>query len=143
MDLNNLSFFKAVTSRMHWLADRQKVLAENVANADTPGYQAKDLTQPNFGALLRQTREPSAVAGAMPGQLRVTHSAHIVNPSGATPILSGVRSDPSETEASPNENSVVLEEEMMKVTKTNGDYTMMTNVYAKGVKLMRLAISRG
>ncbi|RRH75798.1 flagellar basal body rod protein FlgB [Falsigemmobacter faecalis] len=38
------SFFRLASERMDWLAERQKVLAANIANADTPGYRARDLT---------------------------------------------------------------------------------------------------
>jgi len=48
MDLNKIPVFAAITKRMHWLNQRQKVLADNIANSDTPGYAPKDLKEINF-----------------------------------------------------------------------------------------------
>ena len=56
MDLSQIPLFAALSKRMSWLADRQAVLAQNVANADTPGYAARDLREPDFRKYLTQTR---------------------------------------------------------------------------------------
>lgn len=37
MDLGNLKVFRMAMTQMDWAAQRQKVLAQNVSNADTPG----------------------------------------------------------------------------------------------------------
>lgn len=50
-------------------AERAEVLAANLANSDTPGYQARDL---DFNAALLQ-----AVNGQGPIVLRTTHPAHL------------------------------------------------------------------
>ncbi|MHA1152522.1 MAG: flagellar basal body protein, partial [Alphaproteobacteria bacterium] len=38
---------------MEWLSQRQKVLADNIANADTPNYQPRDLNPSEFQRILR------------------------------------------------------------------------------------------
>ena len=43
MDLNKIPVMDAIVKKMNWLNRRQRVIAENVANADTPGYLARDL----------------------------------------------------------------------------------------------------
>src|SRR5262249_59309213 len=43
MDISGLGLFRMITQQLHWLGQRQDVLSQNVANADTPGYQARDL----------------------------------------------------------------------------------------------------
>ena len=53
MTVSDMSYFKALNTRMTWLTARQQVLAENVANANTPGFLSKDLAEPNFRDLLR------------------------------------------------------------------------------------------
>jgi len=45
------------------LSQRQKVLAANIANADTPGYQARDF---DFAAALAQARGEAPAALAVP-----------------------------------------------------------------------------
>ena len=43
MTLDDIPLFSALRSKLGYLADRQRVIAENVANADTPGYTAQDM----------------------------------------------------------------------------------------------------
>ena len=48
MDLNNVSVFNLANKNLQYLAERQRVLAENIANANTPGYLPKDVKKPDF-----------------------------------------------------------------------------------------------
>jgi len=57
-------------------AERQRLLASNIANADTPGYQARDM---DFSKALREATGSQAVAGSM----AVTNSGHLEAPAGA------------------------------------------------------------
>ena len=52
MNLGNLNVFSAATVKMGWLNQRQTVLAQNIANADTPNYRAKDLKAPTFSKIM-------------------------------------------------------------------------------------------
>ena len=69
MDLNDFAIFRMMNGKMRWLGQRQRVLAENIANADTPKYQARELKQVNF----RKTG-PSNVFRI---QLARTHDGHL------------------------------------------------------------------
>ena len=134
MDITKLNFFNAVTGRMAWLQERQKVLAQNVANADTPNYQAQDLKQPDFKTLLGQQQAGARLA------VRATHANHM----SGIPASNGghmFKSEPQSAEATPSGNAVVLEEEIMKVAQTTVEYNVMTNLYRKGVGLMRIAVT--
>jgi flagellar basal-body rod protein FlgB len=149
MDLNNLSYFKAITTRMHWLTARQSVLAENVANSDTPNYQAKDLSQPDFSRFL-QNSGAAAHSKQNSGHtvsLRRTHADHLGagGSNGGTEMSGNVRASAAATnyESTPSGNAVILEEEMIKITKSAGDFAMMTNVYKKGVTMLKMAVSKG
>jgi len=132
MDLNNLKLFKALNTRMHWLNERQRVVAQNVANADTPQYAARDLSPLDFKSILRDSNRI---------HLAATHDSHRRGRVGGVGH-EGPHGDIQSFSSSPTGNSVVLEEEMLKVTEIAGDYTLMTNIYRKGVGLLRLAISR-
>ncbi|MCV2367371.1 flagellar basal body rod protein FlgB [Roseateles oligotrophus] len=57
-------------------SERQRLLASNIANADTPGFQAKDM---DFARALREASSENAQAGA----LRTTQSGHMAPPPGA------------------------------------------------------------
>ena len=48
MSLSSMSIFAMAQSKMSWLGQRQTVLAQNIANADTPSYRAKDLEALDF-----------------------------------------------------------------------------------------------
>ena len=52
MNLSTLNVFRVATMKMGWLSERQGVLAQNIANADTPDYRAKDLKSPSFSKLM-------------------------------------------------------------------------------------------
>ena len=49
MDLKNLTVFGLANQKMQYLSERQKVLATNIANVNTPNYVAKDIKEPEFG----------------------------------------------------------------------------------------------
>ena len=53
MDIRQIPLFSLLSNRMSWLSSRQSVLAENVSNADTPNYIARDLRPLDFAAILR------------------------------------------------------------------------------------------
>src|SRR5688572_25554842 len=56
--------------RLHWLDSRQSVLAQNVANADTPGFRPRDLTpfQRELASAMRLAMARTAPAHAAGGQ---------------------------------------------------------------------------
>ncbi|NQV58094.1 MAG: flagellar basal-body rod protein FlgB, partial [Alphaproteobacteria bacterium] len=111
---------------------RQQVLAENVANANTPGFLAKDLAEPNFRDLLRKSLAPVALAH--------TSERHIqgVGNSGAVKFKIKNTDEPADKSG----NSVTLEAEMMKVSQSVADHVLMSNLYKKGMGLLRIALSR-
>ena len=55
-------------------AQRQQLLASNIANADTPNYKARDIdfNQALQGALSRSTPAPGELAKTAPGHLSAT-----------------------------------------------------------------------
>ena len=66
-------------------SERQRLIASNIANADTPGYVARDF---NFAQALREATGPAAAAGAGAGAMATTSGGHMA---GAT----GARSEPN------------------------------------------------
>jgi len=132
MDLDKISVIKAITRRMDWLGERQRVLAENVANADTPGYKPKDLKPVSFGELVRNSQLSSGPAVTQPG--------HINGLGGrGSEHWRAARSN-SSYETSPNGNSVNLEQQMMNVAETQAEHGLMTNLYRKQVGMLRKAL---
>ena len=132
MDLGGLQVFRALQTRMRWLSERQEVLAQNVANADTPRYQSRDLKELDFAKVLRGREQSLGLA--------VSHPGHI-----APQRAGGGRNADSEKaklEANPTGNAVVLEEEMLKVGQTAHDYQLMTSLYSKSLGMLKMALGR-
>ena len=137
MDLNKIPVFAALTKRMSWLNQRQKVLADNIANADTPGYTPRDLNEIDFKRELNRTNVKSM-------RMDVSSARHIV-PRGVdrSEVDFGTKKQKDMYETAPDGNSVVLEQQLMKVTETRMDYELMTNLYRKHMGMLRTALGRG
>ncbi|MGB9152306.1 MAG: flagellar basal body rod protein FlgB [Alphaproteobacteria bacterium] len=118
--------FDLLQQKMSYLNQKQGVLAENVANADTPGYKQLELKP--FAAALQQ-----ASIG-----MTVTDPRHIVPASMAGVNAKSFAS--KGTEVSPTGNSVDIEDQMMEVSKTAMDYQSATSMYHKMIGLLKIAI---
>ncbi len=116
--------------RMTWLHQRQDLLSQNVANADTPGYVARDLKPLDFEDALRETG-----TGAT---MMTTNSRHIAMAPGRAGKFDDVAAP--DVASSPNGNAVSLEMEMIKVSDTQAQFQAAANLYAKAMTLMKTAI---
>jgi flagellar basal-body rod protein FlgB len=129
MDLTKIPLLEAMTKRMSWLGERQSVLAQNIANADTPGYVAKDVQPPSFAELV------TGAAAKLP--MAVTEPGHItpVSDDGGFKITGN-----KPKERSLDGNAVQLEDQMMKVSDTANDYALTTSLYRQQLGLIKLAL---
>jgi flagellar basal-body rod protein FlgB len=114
--------------RLAWLDARQRVLAENIAHADTPGYRPKDLT--DFAALLRGR-------GAV--DLARTQPAHFASPGGTPKSLK----DRFATETSPNGNGVSLDREAMKIAETDTAHALATRLHKSWLGMFGSVLGMG
>lgn len=133
MDLRKLPVFSMMARRMSWLAERQQVLAQNIANADTPNYRPRDLPQPSFRDMARARVAP----GLAPA---TTDAAHISLARGRAAPEPRARPQEETMETTPSGNAVVLEEQLMKAARTAMDYEATTNLYRKHVSMIKDAI---
>ena len=133
MDLSKSPLFALMGRRLSWLAQRQAVLAHNISNADTPQFKPIDLTRESFRRMLDGTRAPAV------GMTR-TSEAHIMPVRQPDPFRKDKSKDTYETALAGN--SVVLEEQLMKVSETQGAYNLATNLYRKHVAMLKMAIGR-
>lgn len=131
--IGNSPLFAMLTTKMDYLVQRQSVLAENVANADTPDYRARDLKPLDFDEVLRGQGGPLSLAR--------THQSHL-DVQGAGDRFGAEGSD-SVYEVAPSGNAVVLEEQLMKVDATRADYQLATNLFRKYQTLYRMALGGG
>lgn len=139
MDPNQISVFSLMKARMLMLGERQKVIAQNVANVSTPGYVPSDINQDAFAATLKRM-SGGAGGAATSGRTAMvaTQAGHMAPASGAGgPSLPVVKSPDSETTL--DGNAVVVEEQMIKIAETRMDFETMVGLYQKSLGLLRLA----
>lgn len=135
MDLKSISLFSSLNQKMNWLAERQKVLAQNIANANTPGYIPKDLKKISFKAHLDQTN----ATGGLRMQTTVRGHMSAGGQSEKYEIkVQDVRFDMSSEDG----NAVNLEDELIKMAETQMDYGLAVNLYRKHVTMMKTALGR-
>ena len=135
MAITDIPIFSMLRTRLQWAQQRQAVLAQNVANADTPHFRGRDLVAPKFEDPTKLA--PTTVANVT---LARTDSGHIEAPGGGDPSF---RSVSANYEVSPTGTSVNLEDEMMKVAATQMDYQAATALYTRSLSLIKTALGRG
>ncbi len=126
MDVSTTDVFGLAERKLGWLEDRQRVLAQNVANADTPNYQSKD-EQP-FG---------NALSAFMITPVR-TNPMHLSEAGAASGVVT-VRG----AGRSPDGNQVSIETEMTKVADTDNQQRFVTNLYSKYMAMFATALGKG
>ena len=128
--------FNIVSAKTSWLTQRHGVLAQNIANADTPSFEAKDLKKMDLDGLHRLAGNPTNRV-----RMTQTHPGHIQGRPMAP--LGALRAQEADTfEIAPDGNSVVIEEQVSKMAENQMDYQLMTNVYRKHMDMARTALGR-
>lgn len=108
---------------------RQSVIAANIANADTPGYRARDIA--SFSETYEQTARGLEARRTRPGHL----AAASRDPSWRVIDAGG--------QPSPNGNTVSLEEELVRATRAESSHALALSVYGTSLDILRTAIGRG
>jgi len=129
LDLANTPFFGLLRARLDQLSERQQLIAENIANASTPGYRPRDVDTAGFERLL------AAAAGGRGLSMTRTSAMHMT--SNGSPEARVVTRDDSETTM--DGNAVVLEEQMARAAETRMAFETGIALYQKGLELVRLA----
>lgn len=128
MDLSKSSLLAGLSQRLQFLGARTSVIAQNIANSDTPDYVARDLA-------------PSAFDARVGAALRVSDPRHL-QANGAAGASGKTHLAP-DGEASLSGNQVSIETQMMKLSETRMEYGLASSIYRKSVELMRLAVRGG
>jgi flagellar basal-body rod protein FlgB len=130
MPISDLPILSMLRTRMQWHQERQRLLAENVANAETASFRPRDLTPPDF-------RETAAARAGGPLTLATTQPGHIAAANGAQ-----FANRPGGYEVRPTGNAVNLEDEMMKVAANQMDFQAATSLYSRSMGLFRTALGK-
>ncbi|WP_339913355.1 flagellar basal body rod protein FlgB [uncultured Brevundimonas sp.] len=128
MGFSDLPLLSQIKGRLTWLDERQRVIAQNVANSDTPGYVGRDLKAPtNFADAL-------ARGGAL--QMTRTNPNHIAPPATQTRFQT---SEARDSETTLDGNTVVVEEQMLKMAESRMAYEAAIGFYQKSMNMLRAA----
>jgi len=125
MDTPQIALFDLADKRLAWVDRRQSLLAQNIANANTPGWHAKDLAP--FGAALAQ-------AGVQPVLTDPKHMSGTITDAADVKTIAGDRS--------PDGNSVSLDTQLADVADTDATHALVTDLYAKYLSMFRTALGR-
>ncbi len=145
MTTQNLTLLNAMVQKMDWVEERQKIIAQNIANADTPEYRPQDLTPLNFKTMLAdvgtKTSLNSTVSAPALSGLATTDNAHL-SLGGATATAAGAHKHEQKApyEVAPAGNAVVLEEQVLKMNENYTEHRFITNLYQKNIDMLKLAL---
>ena len=137
--LEEIGLFHMANDRMRYLTAQQSVIARNIANADTPGYQAQDLApfQPATGTQGASGSAPLALASTEPGHFGTT------NGTASDSDWSLMPSTVASYGEKPNGNTVSLEEQMMKQADVANNFALATAAYSKSLSILKAGIDFG
>jgi flagellar basal-body rod protein FlgB len=112
--VDQIYLFGLSSQRAEWLASRQAVVAENIANVNTPGYKAKDIS--GFSEAMEST------------QLAMANTDRLHMVGGAGREL-GIDERPENSwDITHSGNSVTIEQEMLKSGEVAGQYTLNASI---------------
>jgi flagellar basal-body rod protein FlgB len=132
MPISDMPIFSMLRTKMHWHQERQRLLSENVANADTPKFAPRDLVPLNFDQSRAQASSVT-LARTNPGHFGDSTS------SGSSSFRQDRKFD---FESRPSGNAVGLEDEMLKVASNAMDYQAATALYTRGLGLIKSALGK-
>ncbi len=126
--INNLSLLRLAGSLSSHTAYRHNVIAENIANSDTPGYKARDVSD------FSKSIEPR-----FSEDLRTTRARHMVS----SDVRATLKSYPDSFQTtSPNGNSVSIETEMLRMAVNRQDFDRALTTYKSALSILRTSVGR-
>ena len=133
--LDDIPLFSMLKSHMGYLSDRQRLIAQNVANSDTPGFTPQDLDS---------FTTPLGAKGPAPLQMTpvtptLTNPMHLTAPDGPGSKAWQSKATP-DSETKMDGNQVVLEEQMMKMSDARSNYDAAVGFYEKSLAMLQTAI---
>ncbi len=109
--------------------ERQSQVARNIANADTPGYRARDLS--TFSDAFANHRESLLIHTSRKGHI----APGLQKAEWRTVDVGG--------QSSPNGNTVSLEAEMVRAASANSSHDLALTVYRSSMDVLRTSLGRG
>ena len=123
---DKIDLFNLAGAAARHASARQQVIAGNVANADTPGYVARDLKP--FDASF----EPGDQG------MRRTRSGHLGSENGGLTLTAEVE----RSAMSPNGNAVSLEDQMVRSVDAKREHDLALSIYRSSLGILRSSLGR-
>jgi flagellar basal-body rod protein FlgB len=141
MGPDDIPLFGMLKSRLGYLTERQKLVAQNVANADTPGYRPSDLKPYSFQASLMNQSSGAAYRGGPSAPtsgvaMMATSAAHMAP---AKAPSAWRETSGTDSEVTLDGNAVSLEDQMLKMTDARMNYDAAISFYQKSMNMLRQA----
>ena len=133
MDLTQFTLIQTAARRLDWATERQSVLAQNIANADTPRYRAQDVEA--FGDVMARA--------ATAGQLQPARTAPAHMSGRGAEMDARIQAMMDTPEVSPSGNNVSLEQQLMELTDTAAQHRLALDLFRRHTALLRIAVGRG
>ena len=130
-----------ISMAMKNLSERQRVIAENIANGDTPGFKAREVNGPDFASLLNISASGDAPHIGRPS-VHISPRMAELGARGSSGVGTIVL-DQDVSETKPDGNNVTLEDQMLKMGQIQADFNALTNLYRKQTQLLKIAIGKG
>ena len=127
MDPTRIGLFSLAEQRLAWTDRRQTLLAENIANADTPGWRPRDVLP--FATLLSGAQRPLTPVQTEPGDM-----------AGLPPEIATAQDSTGPT--APDGNGVQLDMQLSRVADTETTQRLTTDLYMKYLGFFRTALGR-
>ena len=137
MAISDLPVLSALRTKMQWHQERQRELAENISNSNTPNFKPRDLVEPKFD----NKGSASSVGGTMGSMAMMRTSSSHIGASGGAQSFNG-DGGKSAFLTRPAGNAVNLEDQMMKVSANQMDYAAATSLYSRSLGLLKTAIGK-
>lgn len=128
MDTRHIGLFDLAERRLAWADHRQAVLAQNIANANTPGFKPHDL-RPFASAL-------ASASSVSPVQTQPNHLAGTTRGTAPNEVVDRTHLQ------SADGNAVALDEQLVKVADTEATHTLVTSIYRKYLNMFAMALGR-
>jgi flagellar basal-body rod protein FlgB len=123
--LENLTLLDLASEAARHATARHRVIAENVANADTPGYRARDVK--DFSSIVKESFTA-----------RTTRPGH----AGFGGHVAAAQTFELALPPSPNGNTVNVEDQAVRAVQAQGQHALALAVYAKAIDILRLGLGR-
>jgi len=134
MDMSGLSIVNITKNKLDYLSERQKVIATNIANADTPGYLAQDVQEPDFASQVKES-----LSHRLP--MTVTNSKHMAS----APVQGGayrLYTPQPDTALTIDGNGVNIEDQLNEASKVRAEHERALTIYNKYKAMLKTAATK-